>query len=393
LAELRPDRFAALPAPDGVDASGARRATGVAEPMDGGRVDGSADAAGGSDEPPLAPRVLRAVGPGFDAGPVHGPEMAQLALEHLAIARTPEVVATDPWAEAGRKVLRFHLARMLARVPATMAGEDREAVHDMRVAARRVRAAWRVFGSAYERPVVRRHVAELRMLGDRLGAVRDVDVQLAILAAHRERRSKRERAALLPLVEAWTADRADRHASLIAHLSSPWFGLLVTDHEAFIAADGRDVRVTGGHDRATVRTRTPAVSWDAYEVVWGFEAALGDAEVATLHELRIATKWLRYTLEFVREPMEPAATELIRRAVVLQDHLGDIHDLNAAAALARTFAATGPDLRPASRSAIDRFAVVHDTRVDRLRRRLGPSWRGVADAEYRRSLGRALARL
>jgi CHAD domain-containing protein len=333
------------------------------------------------------------VGPGFEVGPVRGPEVAQLALEHIAIARTPEVVATDPWAEAGRKVLRFHLARMLARVPATMVGEDSEAVHDMRVAARRVRAAWRVFGSAYERPVVRRHVAELRMLGDRLGAVRDVDVQLAILAAHRERRSKRERAALLPLVEAWTADRRERHASLIAHLSSPWFGVLVSDHEAFIASDNQVVRGTGAHRRATVRTRTPAVSWDAYEVVWGFEAALADADAATLHDLRIATKWLRYTLEFVREPIEPAATELIRRAVVLQDHLGDIHDLHAAAALARGLGASMLDLRPATRTAIDRFADVQDAHVDRLRRRLGPSWRGVADAEYRRSLGRALARI
>ena len=44
----------------------------------------------------------------------------------------------------------------------------------MRVSARRVRAAWRVFGNAYDGPVVRRHVAEIRRLGGRLGAVRDV---------------------------------------------------------------------------------------------------------------------------------------------------------------------------------------------------------------------------
>ena len=74
----------------------------------------------------------------------------------------------------------FPLGRMLAHVPAAIAGEDPEAVHDMRVAARRVRAAWRVFGDAYERAVVRDRVRELRTLGGRLGAVRDLDVQLAI---------------------------------------------------------------------------------------------------------------------------------------------------------------------------------------------------------------------
>ena len=46
-------------------------------------------------------------------------DVAQIALEHLAIARTPEVAAADPWGEAGRKILRFHLARMLLQVPAT----------------------------------------------------------------------------------------------------------------------------------------------------------------------------------------------------------------------------------------------------------------------------------
>ena len=73
---------------------------------------------------------------------------------------------------------------------------------------------------------------------------------------------------------------------------------------------------------ATVRMRAPAVAWQAYQAAWAFEPALPDADVATLHELRIATKWLRYTLEFLREPMEPQATELIRRVVALQDQLG-----------------------------------------------------------------------
>ena len=163
--------------------------------------------------------TLRAVGPGFDDGVRSGPDVALEAVEHLVIARTPEVAGGDLWADAGRKILRFHLARMLAHVSTAIAGEDPEAVHDMRVAARRVRAAWRVFGDAYDREVVRDRVRELRTLGDRLGAVRDLDVQLAIVSAHRDRRSKRERAALAPLLEAWTAERTGRHGDLAAHLA------------------------------------------------------------------------------------------------------------------------------------------------------------------------------
>jgi CHAD domain-containing protein len=344
---------------------------------------------------PVAVVQLRAVEPAADPGldPGTSAEAAQQAVEHLAISRTPEVLATDLWAEAGRKVLRFHLSRMLAKVPGTIAGEDPEEVHAMRVATRRVRAAWRVFGDGYERQMVRDHVGQLRTLGGRLGAVRDLDVQIAILAGYRDRRSKRDRVALTPLLEAWGAERAARHGELVERLVSPWFTDFVTDHEALVSTPGAGVRARSAHAPATLRMQAPAVAWEAYQAVWAFDDAVASADVATLHELRIAAKWLRYTLEFVREPMEPGVTELIRRVVVLQDQLGDIHDLDAAATLARGFASERPDLRPGQRAAIERFAATQDARVERLRRRVGPVWRGLADAEYRRGLGRSLARL
>ena len=342
------------------------------------------------------PRSLRAVGPGRLIRAVPSGDVAvaaQAAVERLAIARNPEVAADDPWAEAGRKILRFHLSRMLARVPGTIAGDDTEEVHAMRVAARRIRAGWRVFGDGFERPVVRDHVRQLRRLGDQLGEVRDLDVQIGILAVFRDGRSKRERLALTPLLDAWTAQRAARHGELLDLLRSPWFADFVLDHEALVLTPGAGVRPVGPNVAATVRMRAPAVTWQAYQATWAFEPALPDADVTTLHELRITTKWLRYTLESIREPMEPAATELIRRVVALQDHLGDIHDFHAAADRARATAATTTGLKPGQRVAIERFAAQKDLRVERLRRRIGPTWRGVADADYRRRLGRSLARL
>ena len=142
-----------------------------------------------------------------------------------------------------------------------------------------------------------------------------------------------------------------------------------------------------------MRDRAPAVVWDNYQAVSAFEGGLDRAEVATLHELRIAAKWLRYTLEFVREPMGPAAGELIRRVVVLQDYLGDIHDLHAAAVSADAYATGAVALTPPTTAAIGRFVGYQDARVERLRRRVEPAWLGVADARYRRRLGRAVARL
>ncbi len=91
----------------------------------------------------------------------------------------------------------------------------------MRVAARRARAAWRVFGDGFEREAVRGHRRDLREIGTRLGAVRDLDVLLEILADHGVRRSERGRAGLSPLLRAWDAERGARRLELVEVLESP----------------------------------------------------------------------------------------------------------------------------------------------------------------------------
>ncbi len=363
---------------------------------DGGEASEPVLEPGPTSEAAAEPRRLRAVGPGREASTQTVGDVAvvaQSAVERLGVARNPEVAADDAWSEAGRKVLRFHLSRMLARVPGTIAGEDPEEIHAMRVASRRLRAGWRVFGDGFEAPIVRRHVRQVRLLGTELGAVRDLDVQVGILVAYRERRSKRERTALMPVLETWQAERAARQRNLVDLLQSPWFRGFVADHEAFVMTPEAGARQVGIHDPATVRTRAPSIAWGSYQATWAFDSTLPGADVATLHELRIATKWLRYTLESIREPMEPNATELIRRVVALQDHLGDIHDLHATAERARATAGASADMRSGERAAIERFVVAKDLRVERLRGRLGPTWRSVSDAEYRRRLGQSLALL
>jgi len=141
-----------------------------------------------------------------------------------------------------------------------------------------------------------------------------------------------------------------------------------------------------------VRNRMPATIWAAYQAVWGFDDGLGTADLATLHELRIAAKWLRYTLEFVREPLEPQATALIRPVIALQDHLGSQHDQHVAAELARAFARS-TTLTTTQAKATARFVEHLDQGVERLGRTFGSAWRPIAASSYRRGLGRAIARL
>jgi CHAD domain-containing protein len=136
----------------------------------------------------------------------------------------------------------------------------------------------------------------------------------------------------------------------------------------------------------------PATLWSAYQAVWAFDSDIGTADLATLHELRIAAKWLRYTLEFVREPLEPQTTALILPVVALQDHLGDQHDQHVAGLIAREFA-TSTTLADGQAKAIARFVGDLARGVERLGRSFGTTWRPIVAASYRRGLGRAIARL
>jgi len=108
---------------------------------------------------------------------------------------------TDTMAEAGRKVIGFHFARMLQHEPGTRLGEDIEELHDMRVATRRMRAALRIFGESFSKKKSKPIRKGLKETGQALGAVRDLDVFMEKLAQHRQTLPEAEKAGLDPLLK------------------------------------------------------------------------------------------------------------------------------------------------------------------------------------------------
>jgi CHAD domain-containing protein len=283
---------------------------------------------------------------------------------------------------------------MIAREAGTRAGNDPEDLHSMRVATRRMRAAWRVFGDGFRADRTRRHRRRLREVAARLGAVRDLDVLIEAGETYLGTQPRTEQLALQPLFTAWRSQRDDARVLLLRELDSEPYARWVDEFRDFVRTDGlaaASVLPTAPH-----RIRDTAASriWASYEVVRGYEAVLRWADVPTLHELRIAAKWLRYTLEFVRECLGPDAAPLIARVTALQDHLGLMHDADVAASMARAFLVerAGRMSEPES-AAIGRYLMDREREVTRLRRTVGPSWRGVAGLSFRRGLGRAVAAL
>ncbi len=312
---------------------------------------------------------------------------------HLSVGKSPGVVADDHIAEAGRKVLRFHLARMLLREAGTREGRP-EDLHAMRVATRRQRAAWRVFGDAYRPGRTRRYRAELREIASRLGAVRDLDVLLEAVDAYRADLPVTEGRGLEPLLADWRQHRDDARVLLLRALDADGYRRWVDEYREFVRTEGVAVRPVGATEPHRVRDTAGSRIWSAYEQVRAYEPVLRWADVATLHELRIAGKWLRYTLEFVREALGPDSAPLIARVTAMQDHLGLMNDADVSARMARTFLVDhAGELSQLESAAIGRYLVSREREVARLRRTVGIPWRGVAGIAYRRALGRVVAGL
>ena len=359
-----------------------RRARGTAEaegPVER-RVEAEPEAddtaAEAPDEPALQPR---------DRGGAEG----------RVTSRALGVLADDSLPEAARKVLAYHFARMRAKERGTRDGSDPEDLHDMRVATRRMRAAWRVFDDAFKPNRTRNLRRRLRIIADRLGAVRDLDVLTQGLETYRAGLEPDQQPGLEPLLALWRRQRASGRELLMAELDSSRYAHFLDNMQEFLDAGANEAATVASPTMPhRVRDRVSSQIWAAYEAVRAYELVLPWADVETLHQLRIASKWLRYDLEFFGETLGPDSAHLLERVVALQDFLGCLNDADVAAKLARdVLVARSGELSRSETEAIGAYLHSRERELARRRRALGPVWRAVAGAPFRRALGRATAAL
>jgi CHAD domain-containing protein len=306
--------------------------------------------------------------------------------------KLPGVLRTDSVAEAGRKILRHHFGEMLANEASTLAGEDPEALHDMRVATRRQRAALRIVGRHFRPKAIGSVRDGLRSLGSVLGAVRDLDVLLDGLDADGSAPPEAGRE-LQVLVDAWTRRRDAARARLIEHLQGRDYAEFRRGYTRFLETPGAGARLrtVGELPRPTLVGHVlPCEIWQHYAAVCAFGTVLPWASVELLHALRIEGKGLRYLLEFFRDVLDPCVEEAISAIVALQDHLGELQDAVVAIGLVRDFLA-GPEAaaNPAVASAAGSYLEAREARIEELRRSVDRPWARVSGTAFRSCLARA----
>ncbi|NIS80705.1 MAG: CHAD domain-containing protein, partial [Anaerolineales bacterium] len=246
--------------------------------------------------------------------------------------KKPGVQREDPMSEAGRKVLLFHFIRMLNHEPGTRQGDDIEELHDMRVATRRMRSAFRVFRPFFKRDLQTTYLKGLRRTGRALGGVRDLDVFMEKARNYLEKLPDNERADLDPLLQIWQQERENARRKMLTHLDGKNYQQFVQKFGVFLTSEGMGARKPRKNKPAVHRVyqAAPKLIYTRYAVLRGYDAILEGAPLETLHALRIDCKRFRYTLEFLQEALGANAKDVIEETVIVQDHLGDLNDADVA---------------------------------------------------------------
>jgi len=198
-----------------------------------------------------------------------------------------------------------------------------DAVHDMRVATRRLRAAQAVFRGVVAFPKAARR-RRLRWLARRLGKVRDLDVRLALLTEHHlPHVAGQEAARLARLVAELGEERRREHRRLQRGFRRKRYRRMRT---AFAAWVRKPAFAEGEGEEGAARFMAEAADRAAQRVS-AHEAMHETRPTAeALHDLRIAVKWLRYTLDFHAEACGLAYDAERALARDLQDCLGEMRD-------------------------------------------------------------------
>jgi CHAD domain-containing protein len=290
---------------------------------------------------------------------------------------------------AGDAVLAYldrQAARLAALGPAVRRDEA-DAVHQMRVAARRLRAALQAFPAVLPQAATRHLRDELKWLGSVLGTARDLEV---LEAGFRDALDATPAELVIGPAQARLTthfaprEAAARQAATDA-LDSPRYVALLDDLHSLLTRPPEGKAATA----RAAKTLPHAVGQAYRRTRRGMRRAdqlpPGHARDLLLHEARKAAKRARYAAEVARPVAGQRAGRFARRMKAVQSVLGDHHDAITAQAAAREI---GVNAHLAGESAFT-FGLLHERARQQAtvaERQAGRAWKRAAGGKSRRWL-------
>ena len=236
-----------------------------------------------------------------------------------------------PIARAASGVLREVLLDLLEKIPDARRGDSKKGIHDLRVAVKRFREAFRLFRPVLRGKTFRKHREWIEDLNDALGEVRDRDVALAQLRKLTAGLAEPPRS-VADLLARLESERLGAVGALVAMLDR----LQLEGVPAQLAAriESIEQHAASGqrtHEFARERMRARLV-----DVRARWTATRRAATPESLHRVRIANKRLRYAIEPFSRMLGKEVRRLYRSASRFHDVLGDLHDADSMAVMLET---------------------------------------------------------
>jgi inorganic triphosphatase YgiF len=234
-------------------------------------------------------------------------------------------------AEGFQAIAAACLRHLLDNEPVLRGARDAEAVHQMRVALRRLRAACTIFKGVVVDDAFDMVRAELKWMAGELGAARDLDVFIGkVLDPARGREEPEIRA----LIEDYDARRARAYEAAQGLVASERFLRGVLRVAAWAEAGAWTARASeeGSPAARPVRKLARDQLSRRWRRIRKSARHLDRLDPEARHEVRIEIKKLRYAAEFFEGLFDKRGQQRRRRAALavlseLQDTLGDLNDI------------------------------------------------------------------
>ena len=230
------------------------------------------------------------------------------------------------------KAIQTRLDDLLKFEKHVRAGTDIEALHDMRVASRRLRESLRIYGGLYSQKRLKQGMKGVRQVTRALGLVREVDVNIEQLEAWRKALGE---AFAIPIEYSLALEQSRQRRlrkKMFARLDDLNLDELQADISKVLQRPHRDVQQKKGEEEIGARDRYVVFARSHIEsglalVLPRLEQVSSKRTLHKYHLLRIQVKKFRYSLELLSRAFDShRAIRILKQLKSIQDELGALHD-------------------------------------------------------------------
>ena len=240
---------------------------------------------------------------------------------------TPAKDGQTPPRQCVRPVLASRVAMLLKHENDTRQGGDAEALHDMRVASRRLREALEVFAFCFPVKSYDKLARRARLVTRALGELRNADVAIAYFETLRSQSDNvLVKVALEDVLRRLGREQREARRGLQQRLNQARLDRLPNDlGDACTRAESTPLRYQRGARRSITLARK--VLLQRLRELFAAQGAVGgEQDEKNLHRVRITVKKLRYAVETLDYAVGTALVAHLGLLRQWQDVLGALHD-------------------------------------------------------------------